>query len=105
MTQPEQTQDQPAPGGVQLLVAANVIPGANGAPTVVLMFGMGPTGYQVQVDWERVPALRELLNRNLDTAYEQAKRLASGLLVADAGQLPKLPDGRVNGAHFFPPNG
>lgn len=106
MTEPEQGQQAPVQMPVQLSVGANVIPGPSGAPMVVLMFGVGPTGYQIQMGWDRVPALRELLDRNLDTAYEQAKRLASGLLVADASQLPAMPPlGPINNRHLAPPNG
>lgn len=99
MTAPQEPAS--APAGVQLMVGHQVIPGPNGAPIVVLIFGLGPTGYQIQVEWERSPGLLELITKNMDAGYEEAKRLASGLFVAGQDQMPQLPP--INGVGFTGP--
>lgn len=93
-----------APPSAQLILAANVVPGPNGVPIVVLMIGNGggPLGFQVQMEYQNVPGLRDLLNAKLDEAYETARRQASGLIIPD---VSRPQPGTPNGARFVPPAG
>jgi DNA-binding protein YbaB len=89
MTQPEQVQQ--AVGPAQLAVATQILNGPDGRPvSVVLMLGQGNVGVQIQVDWDRSEALGAMISQKLKDAQEQASRAASGLFVADAGQLPRI---------------
>jgi DNA-binding protein YbaB len=89
VTQPEQVQQQARPA--QLTVATQVLNGPDGRPvSVVLMLGQGNVALQIQVDWDRSDALGEMISKKLREAHEQASRAASGLFVADAGDLPRI---------------